>query len=163
MIQIILNTFRKTFLAKFTVGTQRIRSKPRFQFTGTKMTRLNRSCVGHTFCHRQIPRILNSCRTFGLCAILVIFLVQLSLVQPVWSGINHNEFLAQLKVPQCRKDCLDKVSHHKFKENTFKIYLDKIHHDKMCIYVYLPACSFTNATHILFIKFVLLVNKEQLQ
>lgn len=31
-------------------------------------------------------------------------------MQPVVSGINHNEFLAQLKVPQCRKDCMDKVS-----------------------------------------------------
>lgn len=25
-------------------------------------------------------------------------------------GINHNDYLAQLKVPQCRQDCMDKVS-----------------------------------------------------
>lgn len=25
-------------------------------------------------------------------------------------GINHHEYLAQLKVPQCRQDCMDKVS-----------------------------------------------------
>ncbi|XP_055297537.1 uncharacterized protein LOC129566045 isoform X2 [Sitodiplosis mosellana] len=71
--------------------------------------RLNKSSVSSS-CHRQISSILNSCRTLGCCAILVICLVQLSLVQPVFSGINHNEFLAQLKVPQCRKDCLDKFS-----------------------------------------------------
>lgn len=45
---------------------------------------------------------------------LVIILIECSLLQPVVSGINHNEFLAQLKVPQCRQDCLDKVSLHIF-------------------------------------------------
>lgn len=25
-------------------------------------------------------------------------------------GLNHDEFLAQLKVPQCQQDCLSKVS-----------------------------------------------------
>lgn len=25
-------------------------------------------------------------------------------------GIDHNDYLTQLKVPQCRQDCVDKVS-----------------------------------------------------
>lgn len=72
------------------------------------MTRLNKSSICVESC-RRLSSIFNNGRTLG-GAILVIFLVQLSLVQPALSGINHNEFLAQLKVPQCRKDCLDKVS-----------------------------------------------------
>lgn len=65
---------------------------------------------GITWCNRRAIHILNSCRTPSVCAILVICLVHLSFVQAAVSGVNHNEFLAQLKVPQCRKDCIDKVS-----------------------------------------------------
>lgn len=69
-----------------------------------------RGSAGVTWCNRRLIHILNTCRTSSVCAILVIYLVQLSFVHTALSGINHNEFLAQLKVPQCRKDCLDKVS-----------------------------------------------------
>lgn len=70
----------------------------------------NRNGAGVTWCNRSVIHILNSCRTSSVCAILVICLVHLSFVQAAVSGVNHNEFLAQLKVPQCRKDCIDKVS-----------------------------------------------------
>lgn len=56
---------------------------------------------------------------FNCCAMLVIILIECSLFQPVVSGINHNEFLAQLKVPQCRQDCLDKVSSREMKKISF--------------------------------------------
>lgn len=39
-----------------------------------------------------------------------LFLLIVELTVSVASGINHHEHLAQLKVPQCRQDCLHKVS-----------------------------------------------------
>lgn len=66
--------------------------------------------AGVSWCIRRVIHIFNGCRTSSICAILVICLVHLSFVQAAVSGVNHNEFLAQLKVPQCRKDCTDKVS-----------------------------------------------------
>lgn len=49
-------------------------------------------------------------RIFNYCAFMVIFIIECNILQPVVSEINHNDFLTQLKIPQCRKDCLDKVS-----------------------------------------------------
>lgn len=60
--------------------------------------------------HRIDKTTLYKRRIFSYCAFVVIFIIECILLQPVVSEINHNEFLAQLKVPQCRKDCLDKVS-----------------------------------------------------
>lgn len=60
--------------------------------------------------HRTFHRIVYNRRFSSYFAILVFFSIECILLQPIVSGINHNEFLAQLKVPQCRKDCLDKVS-----------------------------------------------------
>lgn len=60
-------------------------------------------------CHRTFYRIVHARQIFRYCIVLVVFLIECTLLQPVVSGINHNEFLAQLKIPQCRKDCLDKV------------------------------------------------------
>lgn len=76
------------------------------------MTRLNKmSANGVACCHHKIAEIFHRSRTLSVCVITVICLMQLTLVQCAYGGVNHNEFLAQLKVPQCRKDCLDKVSH----------------------------------------------------
>lgn len=75
------------------------------------MTRLYKLNANGMWCDHKIAQVFYSSRTLSVCAILVIFFVQLSLVQPVFGGLNHNEYLVQLKVPQCRKDCLDKVGH----------------------------------------------------
>lgn len=61
---------------------------------------LGQQIAGRSACNRQ---------PVGLSVFLVIVIIECVLLQPVVSDINHNEFLAQLKVPQCRKDCLDKV------------------------------------------------------
>lgn len=60
-------------------------------------------------CHRTFYNIVHARQMFSYCIIVMIFIIECTLLKPVVSGINHNEFLAQLKVPQCRKDCLDKV------------------------------------------------------
>lgn len=56
--------------------------------------------------------INNSSRCYSFFVVLAIIFIECSLLQPAVCGINHNEFLVQLKVPQCRRDCLDKVSVH---------------------------------------------------
>lgn len=59
---------------------------------------------------RQIGKTtMYSLRQLSFSAFVVIVIIECGILQPVVSEINHNEFLAQLKVPQCRKDCLDKV------------------------------------------------------
>lgn len=75
-----------------------------------KMIKVQKLSTNCSRCNHKIAHTLNYLRILRVGAILVLCLVQLSLVRPVLGGINYNEFLAQLKVPQCRKDCLDKVS-----------------------------------------------------
>lgn len=60
-------------------------------------------------------------RIFNYCAFMVIFIIECNILQPVVSEINHNDFLTQLKIPQCRKDCLDKVSSTKTNQKYFVV------------------------------------------
>lgn len=94
------------FVFELILPIKRIQSYLKRKF---KMMNSKRSIdiINLSSCHRIFYTFFNA---FNCCAMLVIILIECSLLQPVVSGINHNEFLAQLKVPQCRQDCLDKVS-----------------------------------------------------